>query len=554
MLSLDGAEDYSEQVIEYLNQILEIDRGNVPAHFARARALIRAHHINEAVEEYLSTVRIAPERADYVYKELKTLAARSLANPHVMYALGTLEMNVNKYEDACKHLLQACELDVALAKNVIPLFEKISKDISSPLLDFSLARLYHLTNLRNSAISLYVRAHAHDTSLREPIISDLKKICAEAPHDVASRKGLAEIYYSDGNFDDVLDLVNEIVELDIHEAGWAKDLVSNILMKNPSHALSYYLLGSLCIAEEDYKRAIEVYAKLIEIAPAEIVNVIATLEPRVEKSSELLLYLGTLYRNTGEIKKALIVFDKQFSTDPSYADVLLSEIKEILTMRADVPDAYLVASKVFAAQHNYDKAIDTIKRAQQYMPENEELVLKEGQLQYEKGDVEKAIKLYTALLEKTKNRKAIYRLIKKAREEYFGEKIVALKGHTDDDRLKRAGLYLLMGKLSEAEHELDFLPQNDSSMKQQTLLKAQVYLKRNQPLDALEIMGNVPIDHDTAPVYADIHESLGSYEAAATVLRTAGITGMEHRIASYEKLAQDRRLAKGRYFVEGRSR
>ena len=84
-------------------------------------------------------------------------------------------------------------------------------------------------------------------------------------------------------------------------------------------------------------------------------------------------------------------------------------------------------------------------------------------------------------------------------------------------------------------------------------MKAKLYLKRNRLLNALEMMKTLPVDEETACVYADIYETMGSYEAAAMVLRQIDIEGMAQRIASDEKLAQDRRLAKGRYFIEGRS-
>ncbi|UCG92840.1 MAG: tetratricopeptide repeat protein [candidate division WOR-3 bacterium] len=554
MLSLEGAEDYSEAVIEYLDKILEIDKSNLPAHFARARALSKARRINEAVEEYLLTVRVLPARTEYVYNELKTLSSIALANPRVVFALGNLEISLGKYGDASKHLLQACELDATMAKQVIPLFEKLSKETPSALLDFSLARVYHLANLRSSATKLYVKAQEQDKSFREPAISELKKICSENPHDIESRKGLAEVYYNYSSFDDVVELVNEIYRSNTKECAWAKNLIGSILQKNASHIPSYFLLAFISLNEEDHRTAIELYTKLIELSPTEVMKVAHTLEEHKEKSSELLLYLGTLYKDTGEIKKAVDIFDKLFSTDPSCGDTVLQYVKEILMKNADLGDAYLLASKIFVLQKEYDKSIEVLQRAKELIPENEEIILKEGQLYYEKGEAEKAIRVYTELLDKSKNRTLIYRLIKKMRDKYFKERINAIKGNGDEDRLKRADIYLLINKIRESEKELDFTPQSDTLLKQQALMKAKVYLKKSLPVDALEMMRNLPVDKETAPIYADIYDSLGSYEAAAIVLRQAGIEGMEQRIASYEKLAQDRRLAKGRYFVEGRSR
>ncbi len=553
MISLDGPEDYSEEVIEYLDKILNIDKSNVPAHFARGRALSKARRINEAVEEYLLTARTLPARAEYVCHELKILSSKAMANPMVMFAMGSVELVLKKYEDATKHLLQSCGLDAALAKRVIPLYEKLIKSVSSPLLEFSLARVYHLAGLRSSAVQYYIKAQAHDKAYREPVISEMKKICAENPEDIESRKGLAEIYFNYNNLEDSLDLVSEVYKSNPKESEWVKKFISNILEKNPQHIPSYYLLAYIFMNERIHKKVVEVYKKLIEMSPVDVSKIIKLLEDFKEKSGDLLLYLANLHKDTGGIKEAITLLDELFKQDPSFGDAIIYQIEEILKKNANLGEAYLLAHKIYSSQKIYERAIEAIRHAREVIPDNEEIILKEGQTYYEMGDAEKAIKLYTELLGNTKDRTAIYRLIKKTRKQYFDEKIKTIKGDDDKDRLERANIYLLMDNQSMAEKELQFIPKGDLAIKQHTLLRAKLYLKKNRPIDALEIMKNLPVDKETAHVYADVYEAMGSYEAAALVLRQTDIEGMEQRIASDEKLAQEIRLAKGRYFVEGRS-
>lgn len=553
MLSLDGQMDFSAEVIEYLDKILHIDKSNVPAHFARGRALSKARRIDEAVEEYLLTVRILPARAEYVYDELKTLSFKAMANPRILFAMGSVELVLKKYSDAIKHLLQACELDMGFVKRVIPQYEKLIQVVPSPLLEFSIAKAYHLADLHNSAVKYYMRAQASDKMYREPAISEMKKICNENPNDIESHKGLAEIYFNYNNLEDSLDLVNDVCKSDVRESSWAKKFISKVLKKNPQHIPSYFSLARIFLNENNHKKSVEVYKKLIEIAPTEITKIITVIEEFKEKNGDLLLFLGSLYKATGDIDKAIELFDKLFAQEESLGDAIVYQIKEILKKNANMGSAYLLANKIFASQKEYQRAIEAIKHAKELMPDSEELVLKEGQIYYEMGDPEKAIKLYTELLDKTKDRKAIYRLIRKTRNQYFKEKIEMIKGNQDKDRLKRVNIYLLMNRLSKAKKELQFIPKDKFSIKQHTLLKAKLYLKQNRPIDALEVMKNLSVDEETAPVYAGIYEVMGSYEAAALVLRQTGIEDVEQRIASYEKLAQERRLARERYFIEGRS-
>ena len=131
-----------------------------------------------------------------------------------------------------------------------------------------------------------------------------------------------------------------------------------------------------------------------------------------------LVLLGILYNDTGEVNKALGLFDRLFTLDPSFGDAITYQIKEILKKNSNIGEAYLLAQRIFVFQKEYERAIEAIKRAGELAPDNEDIILKEGQIYYEMGAADKAIKLYTDLLEKTKNRKAIYRLIRKTRRIY----------------------------------------------------------------------------------------------------------------------------------------
>ncbi len=553
MLSLDGDEDYSGEVLEYLGKILSIDKSNVPAHFARGRALSRAHRVEEAVEEYLLTVRILPARAEYVLDELKNLAEKSVANPGVIFAMGTVELILEIYSEAIKHLQQSCELDNKYVKNVIPLFERLIQNEPSPQLEFAMAKVYHIANFRNTAVNYYIRAQSHDRNLRERAISEIKKICAEDKSDIESAKGLAQLYLDFSNHEDALDLVNQVYSVNPKEGSWAKNFVAGILQKNHQHIPSYYFLARVFSGDKNFKKAVEVYERLLEMTPAETTKVISILNNIKEKDAEILLFLGSLYKGTGELHKALSLFNDLFGLDPTYGTAINHHIKEILKKNTNLGDAYLLAHKIFMYNKEYERAVEAIRRAKELHVGKEEVILQEGQTYYAMGDPEKAIQLYTELLTTTKDRKSIYRLIKNTRDRYFKEKIALIKGDDDRCRLERAHLYLMVNKPSMAEKELKFVPQNHFSMKRHSILKARLCLLKRRPLDALEIMKTYTPDKETATVYADIYEALGSFEAAAQVLREAGSQDVGHKIAVYEKLAQERRLAKGRYIIEGRS-
>ena len=553
MLSLEGEEDHSEGVIKYLNKILEIDKSNVPAHFARGRALARARRIEEAVEEYLLTARIVPARAEYVLDELRTLSSRAIANPKIIFAMGNVEVTLKKYDESTKHLLQSCELDNSLVKRVIPVLEKLLAVVRSPALEYSLARVYHLADLKSAAVKLYISAQIQNKDYREPVITELKQICAEDPKDIESHKGLAEIYFGYNNLEDALNQAEEIYRLSSQESNWIKSFVFEILKKNQYHIPSYYLLMYIFLNEDNYAKAIEVAKKLIEISPGDALKVAEKMIPFHEKSSELYYFTGIIYKNIGDIHGAIQLFEKLFLRDVTYNEQIASQLKELLIKNSNSAEAYLLSSKISTYRREYEKAIENIKRVQRLLPDqDEELSLKEAQLHFEMGEAEKAIDIYNQLLNKTKDRKAIYRMIRKTHNEYLEEKIKTIKGDGDEDRLSRANIYLLLDKISQAENEMQFTPASSRYAKQRTLLRAKIYLKKNRPIDAFETIKNLSVDPETAPLYADVYEAMGSYETAASVLRQIGSADMTERIEKLEKLAQGRRMSRGRYFIEGR--
>jgi tetratricopeptide (TPR) repeat protein len=552
MLSLDGEENYAEDVIRYLNKILEIDKSNVPAHFARGRALARARRTEEAVEEYLLTARIVPARAEYVLDELKSLAAKAIANPKIIFAMGSVEIALKRNDEAIKHLLQACELDTTLVKRVIPIYEKLLTSDTSPILQYSLARVYHLAGINNSAVQLFISAQAQNKDYREPAITELKQICTEDPKDLESRKGLAEIYFGYNNYEDALSLVEEIYNMSPQESG-IKSFIFEILNKNPSHIPSYYLLVKVFLNEQNYAKAIEVAKKIISLVPSETIKVVEMMLPFHEQSTEIHFYAAVVYMNTGDLQTAASLFEELFLRDPASGEAIAKQLHEMLVKNSSLTDAYLLLSKILAFRHEYDKAIESVKRALVLKPGRyEELQLRIAQFCFDMGDIKRAVEIYNEVLSRTKDRKAIYRMIRKTHHDYIEEKVRTITGVDDDDRLSRANLYLLIDNVSAAEKELQFAPTSSRAARMRTILGAKVYLKKNRPMDAFETLRNLVVDAETAPVYADVYEALGSYEAAASVLRQCDAIGLSERISKLEKLAQARIVFKGRYYIEGR--
>lgn len=553
MISLEGDEDYSQEVIEYLDRILKTDKSNVPAHFARGRALSKAGQVEEAVDEYLLTAKILPARAGHVLAELKTLASKVLAHPKIMFALGFIALGQKKYESAIHDLMRACELDASYARRVIPLLERLQKKISNPMLNFSLAKLHYAAGARSPAIALFTLAQSQEKEYREPVITEMKKMCEDNKQDTECRKRLAEIYFNYHNWEDILSLFDDIYRLDRQENQWIKEFIGRILEVDSHAYQAYYFLARIFMDEEEYDKAVEVYRKVVEMAPAEAVSIIQTLRGHDTGAAEIQLLLSDLYIDNAYGREAVEVLDELLCHDPSGAAVVEERLKRLIEKFPDIGETYLLHGKICSARGDFDNAIRAIEQAIRLMPEREDVVIRLGQLLHEVGEVERAVGIFSELLRRTSDRNSVYRMIRVAREDYYKEKLAMLRGDEAGIRLERAHFYLMIDRIKEAEEEVKFESSDEQIIKRQTLLKARIYMVKKRPMDALEVMQQLPVDRETAETYADVYEALGSFGTAARVLRQAGVEGMEQRISSFERLAQSKRATKGKYFVEGRT-
>lgn len=553
MISLEGDEDYSQEVIEYLDRILKTDKSNVPAHFARGRALSRAGHIEEAVDEYMLTAKILPARAGHVLAELKTLSSRVRGHPKVLFALGFIALGQKKYESAIHDLTRACELDASYARRVIPILERLQKKISNPALSFALAKMHYAAGARSPAIALFTLAQSQEKQYREPVITEMKKICEDYKQDTECRKRLAEIYFNYHNWEDILTLFDDIYRLDRQEGPWIKEFIGRILEVDTHAYSAHYFLARILMDDGAYGMAVEVYKKVVEMAPAEAGSVIQALSGQDTRAAEVELFLSDLYIDNGYGREAVEVLDELLSRDPTRAGLVEERLGRVIDKYPEIGETYLLHGRIYGAQGDFESAIHSIERAIKLMPGREDVVIRLGQLLHEVGEVERAVNIFSGLLHKTSDRNSVYRMIRTAREDYYKEKLSMLQGDEHGVRLERAHFYLLIDRIREAEEEIRFESTDKKIVKRQTLLKARLCLKKRRPLDALEIMQTLPVDKETAETHADVYEALGSFNAAARVLRQAGVEGMEQRIRGFEKLAQSKRATKGKYFVEGRT-
>nr|XP_035940559.1 protein O-mannosyl-transferase TMTC1 isoform X3 [Halichoerus grypus] len=172
---------------------------------------------------------------------------------------------------------------------------------------------------------------------------------------------------------------------------------------SPSHHVAmvnlgrlYRSLGDNSVAEEWYKRALQVARK-----------------------AELLSPLGALYYNTGRYDEALQVYREAAALQPSQRDLRLA-LAQVLAVMGQTKEAekmtnhivseetgclecYRLLSAIYSKQEHHDKALDAIDKALQLKPKDpkiiSELFFTKGNQLREQNLLDKAFESYKAAVE-----------------------------------------------------------------------------------------------------------------------------------------------------------
>ncbi|RKX69386.1 hypothetical protein DRP53_08360 [candidate division WOR-3 bacterium] len=566
MLSLDSDPSLVDEAIQSLNQIVDVDRNNIPAHFALGRAYGVAKKIDKAVDELMLTARIVPTRVDRIIEELERLKSYSPASGLPYYARGFLYINSGRTKEGIEELDRAMEMDPGLVERILAMLQKLEAKEKSPLLYLTMAKAATLKGMVDIASQHYQTAFNLDPKAREKIIKGLKNLIDQNPDSVAPKRVLANIYLQYGALDNVIQLTEEIVKRWPEEVDFAHEISERVLKLDPDNVAAHYLLVEIGRRRRDYKLVVETLRHLLDFSPQEIGKVAELASQSLKESPDdldLLLLETDILFLTGDISRVTPLLERIFTRHPEAGDAVLFRIKDLLKREKTNYRAYSLASNIFIQRKDLNKAIEVLNMAERYCLDPEvriDLFLRLTYLYNQAGRAEEAKKALDEAKRLTPDRKGIFKLIKRLRDERIKADVEILKGKTDEkSRIRLAAELLELGEIDRAEEVLQFTPSSPRMLKRWALIKAQLLFLKRRPIDGLTLLRSFSLrpdddlDQKIAKLRMEIAEALGFYgEALAMADLLSPYRDLQRKRDRFRSFLLEKMAASRGMVIEGR--
>jgi tetratricopeptide (TPR) repeat protein len=255
---------------------------------------------------------------------------------------------LHKYDEALLNVDKACELD---PHSSAPLVQKASIHAAQNNLDAALLDLDEaIRRDPDDAKALRARAVLHASQGRlEAALADLDKAIELQPNDAPTYEAKAQTLTALHKYDEALVSIDKARELDPHS-------VDPLLQKARIHA-----------AQDNFDAALADLELARSIDPGNL---------------QLLLLRAGLYEQLDQRDKAL------------------AEVDEVLKLKPDFPPAIRLRAMLLAAGDKLDEAIAELERIHKLLPDDVPIALQLGMSYNAAKQSQKALDVFTAVLEK----------------------------------------------------------------------------------------------------------------------------------------------------------
>lgn len=254
------------------------------------------------------------------------------------------------------------------------------------------------TNILNRIGDLYSRIHRIKDAVK--YYREVARVWAE---DGFFLKAIAMLKKANKYDPSVLEIYSELAEL-CEKQGL------------PSEAVTYYqYLAEYYTKNNQNKEAAEIYSKLVQIAPDNIVvrGKLAELYVQIneiEKALSEFQAIGKMLISKGRVQEAIQVYNRALKLDPDNLEMVLdlanslkeegkfSDIIKLLENAiisgSNDPRIYLLSAEANLQNKNYNEALETISIGLRKSPDNEELFTLRGEIFLKQDKMEDAVIAY----------------------------------------------------------------------------------------------------------------------------------------------------------------
>lgn len=320
--------DFKEAEYE-LDEVLELDLGNVNAYLSMARIYKEQDRIDDIVTLY--------EKA-YQYT----------SDEEIIESLVSIYSQVAKYEEA-----------IAVYSKYLDERKRTPKGIKV------LAELYLNNKQYEESAQTYMMLLKRDKSWIEEVILKLEKIAGLDKDNDSIKLFLADTYLSAMKPELALKIYEEIAHADPSKLDEMIKKIKKILSKYPDYIPVIIALGNCCISNTLYSEAVMYFAKLMKSNSRYIEDAIAGYKNVLEKCPEQVLarqYLGESYMMVDQVDAAMDQYGILLDYNTAEAGIILARCRSLLRDNESYYPARILLAKCYFVRGEFKRALDEIKR------------------------------------------------------------------------------------------------------------------------------------------------------------------------------------------------
>lgn len=334
------------------------DQSKIGPRLSLAGFQIAHGELDMATLELEEALEASPKSVD-VYNILGRIYIRQEKKDEAI-ALMEKSLREGVKDVALTEILAGAYLEKGMIKPAIGFYEEILnyKPADKQTLRI-LGELYSRIEEYNQAARMYQAMFSDDPEVSREVIQRLEELLKKVEGSLFIREILAQIYLRVMKPEAAVAKMREMIRLDGNRRTEIIENLRGILRSYPGHPQASLALAEALALQGNYSEATETYNVLAKAKPELVEEALNGYQEILEMCPEQVLahgYLAEAYLSKGQADKALEEYEKMLRADPTSAEKVIKQCREILKANPKLLLAHLVLGRAYLMKEDLQRA------------------------------------------------------------------------------------------------------------------------------------------------------------------------------------------------------